>query len=51
MKSAKCIQEVCNCTYFRMAESGEAVLLPGGMRGRLVRQCVIDGGVLCGASH
>ena len=28
-------------------QSGEAVLLPGGMRGRLVRQCVIDGGVSC----
>ena len=45
MKSVKCIEEVCNCMYFRMAESGEAVLLPGGMRGRLVRQCVIGGGV------
>ena len=29
----------------------EAVLLSGGMRGRLIRQCVIDGGVSCGVSH
>ena len=43
--------KVCNCTYFRMAECIEAVLLSGGMRGKLIRHCVIDGGVSCGVSH
>ena len=50
MKSAKCIQRM-KCVHTSEWQSGEAVLLPDGMRGRLVRQCVIDGGVSCGASH